>query len=541
MKRFFTFILLTFSYFIQVEATVYYFYVQLTDKNNTPYSFNNPLEYLSQKALDRRTFFNVSIDSLDLPVNPSYISQIKALNVNIHNQTKWLNGVTVEVTDSSVMSSVRNLSFVKFVQYTGKTDDSGQLVSKKKTIQIDSTLYGHAYNQINMLKGQILHENGFMGQGMQIAVIDGGFLDVNTNPGLDSVRLQNRLLGTKDFVNPQSNIYEENYHGANVLTFMAGNIPNQFLGTAPKASYWLLRSEAANSENLCEPDFWVSAVEFADSLGVDVTTTSLGYYTFDDSTMNYTYADMNGKTSRASIAATIAAEKGLLMMVAAGNEGNIAWHYIGAPADADKIIAVGAVSAEGDIASFSSFGPTSDGRIKPDLCAEGLYSSYVNIDGNINQGSGTSYATPILAGIATCFLQAAKEKNPNLSLDEIREMIIKTGSLYNAPTAQMGYGIPNFETAYYRLINSNSIIYQKNNLDDNIKVTVLSDKSIIVKIDEEIESSIIVNAYSISGQYIGNYTFNSNIFKIINLQKQNGIYILNLRYNNKSKHIKFIL
>ncbi|MGC3979131.1 MAG: S8 family serine peptidase [Paludibacteraceae bacterium] len=525
-------IALLFSVFIDIQATDYYFYVQFKDKNNTPYSLSNPSVYLSQRALERRTFFNVAIDSTDLPVNPNYISQISSLNIPIHCRTKWLNGVTVALSDSSLMSAVRLLSFVKFTQFTGKTNELGSLLPPKKTpTETNNTDYGSAASQINQLNGAILHNSGYRGQGIQIAVIDVGFQNVNINPGFDSLRNEGRLLGTKDFVNPQSNIFTEGSHGAHVLSTMAGNIPNIFVGTAPKASYWLLRSEADNTENLCEPDFWVSAIEFADSVGVDLSTTSLGYTEFNIPSMNYTYADMNGKVARASIAATLAVDKGIMVLNSAGNDGYYTWHYIGVPADADKIITVGSVTNTGIASTFSSFGPSFDGRIKPELCATGTNSALISPYGSATYGSGTSYACPILAGMTACFLQAAKEKKPTLSLSSIKDLLFQSGSLYNNPTTQMGYGIPDFQTALSKLIGLATV---KNQSDDAIAVYVNVNANkgrITVCINTEDVKAGQASLYSASGKLVNIKLFNNPDFSmdIRNLPK--GVYMLRLNFD----------
>jgi len=296
-----------------------------------------------------------------------------------------------------------------------------------------------------------LHNEGYRGKGIQIAVIDAGFMNVNINPAFDSLRIQGRLLGTKDFINPTSDIYSEDAHGAMVLSTMTGNLPGQFLGTAPDASFWLIRTEYAPTEYKVETDFWCSGIEFADSAGVDVATSSLGYSTFDDPRMNFTYADMNGKVSRASRAANMAGKKGIIVTVAAGNEGSAAWHYISSPSDADGIITVGAITSVGLSSSFSSFGPSSDGRVKPEVCATGTASALVSTAGTPGYGNGTSFATPIMAGMMACLLQRYKSLDSTVDVATLLNSVFKSGSLYASPTAQMGYGIPDFMKAEQNL------------------------------------------------------------------------------------------
>lgn len=525
---------------LQTKAVGYYFYVQFKDKNGTSYSLSNPSVYLSQRALDRRNFFNIAIDSTDLPVNESYVSQIQSLNLTIHSRTKWLNGITVSTSDSALITPVNNLNFVKSVTFTGKTNTSGFLVSKPKFAKenVSTTNYGSAATQINQLNGAILHDNGFRGQGMIIAVIDAGFYNANINVGFDSLRNEGRLLGVKNFVNSSISVYTENSHGANVLSTMAGNIPNTFVGTAPKASYWLLQSEANNTETLIEPDLWVSAIEYADSVGADISTTSLGYTTFDNPATNYTYSDMNGITSRASIAATLAANKGIMVLNSAGNDATKPWHYIGAPADADKIITVGAVTSAGIPSSFSSFGPTSDGRLKPELSAMGSNSALIGTSGTVVYGSGTSYACPILAGMTTCFLQAAKEKKPSLSLAAIRDIMYRSANLYSSPTYQMGYGIPNFVTAYNELVSLATA-----NMDiDNVKIKINRNQNkIYIEIGEIIDSQCVAKIHNVAGNIIQKKSFDINNFDIDIQSLQSGIYILSLDFNGRKVNKKIIV
>jgi len=436
--------------------TSYYFYVQFSNKNNSSYSLSNPTEFLSARSIARREAFGLTCDSTDLPVNPSYLQQIRELGIQVHNMSKWMNGATVLLTDSGLMSRVRMLPFVKFVEYTGKLDGA-VLAPNRKVIDNATFDYGIAATQINQLNGTALHNKGYRGKGIQIGVIDAGFTNVNTNSCFDSLRLQGRLLGTKDIVNPNSNIFAEDTHGAMVLATMTGNLPGQYLGTAPDASFWLIRTEYAATEYKVETDFWASGIEFADSVGVDLVNSSLGYYTFDDSIMNFTYADMNGKVSRASRAAAMASRKGMLVVVSAGNEGNKNWHYIGSPADADGIVTVGAVTSTGTPSTFSSFGPSSDGRVKPDVCAMGTASAIVDVSGTPGYGNGTSFASPIMAGMMACLLQRYRVLGTGLDITTLRNAVLESAGLFQHPTSQMGYGIPDFAKAEQNLLTFDSL------------------------------------------------------------------------------------
>jgi subtilisin family serine protease len=311
-----------------------------------------------------------------------------------------------------------------------------------------------------------MHELGFRGQGIVIAVIDAGFENVNTNPVFDSLRNEGRLLGTRDYVQGNTSVNEDYLHGANCLSLIAGNTPGQLIGTAPKAGYWLIRSEDAATEKIIEENNWVVAAEFADSVGADITTTSLGYTTFDNPSQNHVYADLNGRTAVASIAATMAARKGIFVLNAAGNEGGGAWNYIGVPADADSICAVGAVNGSGVHANFSSVGPTSDGRIKPDLSSMGQGSYVCNANGFFSSGNGTSYATPILAGAVACLWQA----HPNRTNMAILHALKVTASQATNPDNIYGWGIPNICDAHNYLNLHNDVGQQESDINSSVVI-----------------------------------------------------------------------
>ena len=544
MKRFFTYalfvgILISFSAKISAQ-TNYYFYVQLKNKNNSPYTLSNPSAYLSQRAIARRITFTIPTDSTDLPVNHTYIQQIENLGVHVHCASKWMNGLTVKLTDTTKISQVRALPFVKFVQYTGLLVGA-PLAPMHKAPEKDLALnYGIAAGQINQLNGTYLHNEGFKGKGIHIAVIDAGFTNVNVNPAFDSLRLQGRLLGTKDVINPTSNIYAEDSHGAMVLSTMTGNMPGQYLGTAPEASYWLIRTEYSPTEYKVETDFWCSGIEFADSVGADIATSSLGYSTFDDSKMDFSYADMNGKVSRASRAATIAGKKGMLVLVAAGNEGNATWHYISSPSDADGIITVGAVTSTGLPSSFSSFGPSSDSRVKPEICATGTASALVGTGGTTTYGNGTSFATPIMAGMMACLLQRYKAFDPNPIIQVLLNSVFASGSLFNNPTAQMGYGIPDFKKSELNLplwdsvkqLQESSFILSENNSAQSFNIRFK---------DGNIPKEASVRIYSVVGRLIVNQSVSTS-FTVVNTSAFTpGIYAVCVTANGKTETKKIVI
>jgi serine protease AprX len=537
--RLFTFLLLTFIPASFTSATTgYFFYVQFANKNNTPYSLSNPSAYLSQRAIDRRQTLGISIDSTDLPVNPSYISQIENLGIHVHCTSKWMNGVTVLLGDTTKMSLIRALPFITKVQYTGMRA-AALPVSKKMKAETTTFNYGTAATQINQVNGAYLHNSGYTGKNIVVGVLDAGFNNANVNPAFDSLRLQGRLLGTKDFAEPGSNVYTLDSHGAFVLSIMTGNLPGQFLGVAPHASFWLIRTEYAPTEYLVETDFWTSGIEFADSVGVDVVNSSLGYTEFDDPSMNFTYADMNGKVSRASRAANIASKKGIIVCNSAGNDGNKAWHYIGSPADADGILAVGATTSTGEPSYFTSYGPSSDNRIKPDVSAMGASTAFVNTNGVPLTGNGTSFSSPVMAGMIACLLQGYKEQNMPHSVEDIRTAVIHSANLFNNPTALLGYGIPDFEYALrfplfdsLKKVNSSNLGITYNASDKTIHVFMLNRQDV---------NGQTARLYSVTGCLVAEKEITEAITVLPANNLATGIYLVCISVNGKNETRKIIV
>jgi hypothetical protein len=444
------------------------YWIRFTDKNNSPYSIDYPEQFLSQKAIDRRNNQGILINSNDLPVNPAYIQAVANLGATVLNVSKWMNSVTIYTASQTVVDAISQLPFVLSV---GKSEfEPKNLTSESKKPFFDSETYGEiekvdnvksllegksydygqAYNQISMLNGIALHDLGYNATGMTIAVLDAGFKNANTISAFSYLWSNNRILGYKDFVEPAApNIFNSHTHGTHVLSTMGANLPGQMIGTAPEAFYWLLRCEDGGSEYLIEELNWVSAAEFADSVGVDVINSSLGYTTFDDPSQNHTYQDMNGNTTPVAKGADMVVSKGMIVVNSAGNEGSSSWYYIGSPADGDSVFSIGAVDASGNYVSFSSHGPTSDGQMKPDVVAQGSGTTIISANtGNVITGSGTSFSSPVTAGMVTCLWQA----HPNRRNTEILQAIRQSGSLAVNPNNEMGYGIPNYMTAHNLLL-----------------------------------------------------------------------------------------
>lgn len=443
------------------------YWVKFKDKNNSPYSIGIPSAYLSARSIARRVNQGIAVNYSDLPVNQTYINQVNGTGAQVFQRSKWINAAIVIVNNASQLSAINSLTCVlssapvgKYVKTKSEEEltETASVASVKKQTQTTAYNYGPSFTQANQIGADCMHDIGYRGQGMVIAVIDAGYENADINAVFDSLRTEGRILGTRDYVAGNTSVYEDYLHGANCLSLMAGNTPGQLIGTAPKASYWLLRSEDAATEKIIEENNWVVAAEFADSVGADITTTSLGYTTFDLASQNHVYADLNGRTAVASIAATMASRKGMFVLNAAGNEGGGAWNYIGVPADADSICTVGAVNGSGVHANFSSVGPTADGRIKPDLSSMGQGSYVCNSNGLFSNGNGTSYATPILAGAVACLWQAHPNRNNMAILHALRV----TASQSNNPDNIYGWGIPNM-CAAHNYLNLYDGIEEKNN------------------------------------------------------------------------------
>ena len=422
--------------------------ISLKDNAATDYSLQKPEMYLSKKSIERRKRQGLEIDSTDLPVCKKYVDAIRKKGVHVLVTGKWDNFVTVSCNDSMLIAEIAGLPFVRSTErvwrgVAKRASERDSLINKP--LRTDS-LYGPAITQIKMSHADRLHEAGFKGQGMTIAVIDAGFHNVDKIEAMKNIN----ILGTRDFVNPEADIYAESSHGMSVLSCMAMNQPNVMIGTAPEASYWLLRSEDEYSENLVEQDYWAAAIEFADSVGVDLVNTSLGYYSFDDPAKNYRYRDLNGHYALMSREAAKAADKGIVVVCSAGNSGSGSWKKITPPGDAENVITVGAVNKYGVLAPFSSVGNTADGRVKPDVVAVGLGSDVMGTDGNLRHANGTSFSSPIMCGMVACLWQAC----PELTAKEIIELVRRSGDRAVFPDNIYGYGIPDLWKAYQSTVNT---------------------------------------------------------------------------------------
>ena len=446
-KSYYLFLLFTsFLSFSQEDAWVYF-----TDKPDETYYMNNPLEMLSQRALDRRTNQNISLDERDIPVSENYINQVTASSgITVMAKSKWLNALHIRGTQTTIQA-VTALSFVDHITFANHSlnpsnkNEASQLANRNqdKFEVLANFNYGGSNNQIQMLNGHLLHQQDYTGQGKMVAIFDAGFPGVNTASPFQRLRDNNLILGGYNFPDRNTNIYTRNSHGTNVLSTMGGFADGQLVGTAPDAQYYLFITEDINSENPVEESYWVEALEMADSLGVDVINSSLGYTDYDNSSYSYAYSQRNGQIGFASRGASIAESKGIVCVVSAGNSGATAEKHISIPADADHILTIGAVTSTEAYASFSSIGPSFDGRVKPDVCAKGQSATISNTAGTITTASGTSFSSPILAGMVASLWSAL----PNKTAAEIIQLVKVSADQYSNPDIYKGYGVPDFQLA----------------------------------------------------------------------------------------------
>lgn len=422
----------------------YMFRLQLKDKGKTSYSADSPEQFLSKRAIDRRNKQNIGINETDMPISSEYIKTIEDLGCRVIARSKWLSTISIYCNDSLLVDKLKGLDFISYTTFVWKGDTistaSKEITRSKRSATKSTNEYGYSNDQIKTVNGQFLHTEGYKGKGFEIAVIDAGYRNLNELLLLDNISIK----GVKDFVFKGEDVFKSSDHGLKVLSVLATNRPGIFIGSAPEAKYWLLRSEDNRSEFPVEEDYFVAAAEYADSVGVDIINASLGYHTYQIPAQSYTHEQLDGKTAYITRAAEIAASKGILVEVSAGNEGSNSWKKIAFPADAASVLTVGAIAKDSTIAYFSSAGLTADGRIKPDVVALGLNTSVIAASGEVEPAQGTSFSGPIISGLAACLWQSV----PDLTNLELVDIIRKSGDRYNKPDAKYGYGIPNMKTAY---------------------------------------------------------------------------------------------
>lgn len=525
--------------FSQEVAWVYF-----KDKENVEAALKNPITILSQRALDRKAKHGVKIDERDVPVNEKYIANVKKQSgIKVRAKSKWMNCVTVTGSKSSIQA-IKKLDFVKEIEFADRSLNVKQKVNLKRDkfaienveLAPENSLvtdfeYGKASSQVKMMKVEKLHQKGFTGEGMIIAVIDDGYDRVNSTSGFKRIRDAGKILGTYDFVLRTEKVYSKGGHGTMVLSDIAGYLNGNFAGTAPDASFYLFRTEDDRGETPAEEAYWVEASERADSLGVDVTNSSLGYYDFDNKSHNYAKSDMDGKTTFAARGANIATEKGLLSIVAAANEGQKEWRIVATPGDAVGAFTVGAVDGRRQVAGFSSRGSKYQSTQKPDGMAQGA-GIYV-IKGGASRPStsqGTSFASPIMCGAMTSLWQSA----PHLTNKQIMQIVRESSDRYNNPNYDYGYGIPDFSKA---LTLSNDEFAQQ---QMQIKLFPNPTTSKITFAFGDSMSGATAEIFNVLGKKVKAFTIsrNNQTFDVSDIA--NGVYLVKVEVDNTSKTMKLI-
>lgn len=429
------------------KCQMYRLYLKDKDLDHTPFSVNRPSEFLSQRSIDRRKRQGIPVDLTDLPVAPAYEKRVAEAGIEIVGKSKWNNTLLIRIHKDKELRKLEGLEFITKRKKVFQTPDS---VSQSMRSNVRNGLnewsqgdgfYGAADAQLKSLNGKRLHESGYCGKGMMIAVFDGGFMNADKIPALHKIK----LAGVKDFVVPESkNVFGEMEHGTMVLSTMAANAPDFYVGVAPEAQYLLIRCEDERTESLAEEDYWASAAEYADSCGVDVINSSLGYHGFDDSSMDHHYYEQDGNTALISRTASMCADKGIVCVNSAGNDGMGSWKKINFPADAKDILTVGSINEHGMNAAFSAVGPTADGRIKPDVMAFGSPTCVITGRGSIINDNGTSFSSPLVAGMVACLWQAL----PGKTAKQIIKLVKLAGDNQQHPDNVFGYGVPDFWKAY---------------------------------------------------------------------------------------------
>lgn len=436
------------------------YFVTFADKAGTPYTTDQPQAFLSQRALLRRARHGAAVTEQDLPLTPDYLDRVTATGANLWLRSKWLNGVVVAAAGPQVerlreLPFVRGVELVAPLQYDRPTPgivipELVRAEPRADPVPVDPRFYGYGWTNLQQMNGDSLHQWGFRGKGVLVAVFDGGFPNVNYKEFLGYTEAA-AVPGNYDVVEQDGTALDGSTHGATVLSTMAANHPFFFIGTAPEATYVLFKTENSQGEHRLEELNYAVALELADSIGVDVVNSSLGYTTFSFKNMDYTFKDLDGKTSPASRGITTAFQRGMIVVTSAGNSGADKWKHIGIPADPPEAFAIGALNKDGSKAYFSSIGPTADGRTKPDVSALGVDVAAITASGRgLTSANGTSLASPLVAGLVACLRQAV----PDATNQELLAAIRATADQAATPDNERGYGRPDFAAAFRLLMDA---------------------------------------------------------------------------------------
>lgn len=516
------------------EAQTNQYFVFFKDKAGTPFSITQPSAFLSDRCIGRRQKQNIAITEEDLPVNASYVNQVKSSGGITFFTSRWWNGVLVEA-DAAALSSINSLPFVSgaVLVAPGKKMTGGRVSNKR---QKKNTTADELVNQIQLQQIGLdeMHSMGYRGEGIWIAIFDSGFQGVNVSSPFSHLFSENRIRQTFNFVSNTQGVYQADDHGTEVLSVMAAHTDEVYTGGTYKAEYVLYLTEDVRSEYRVEEYNWTFAAERADSAGVDVINTSLGYYDFDDTSMNYAKSDLDGKKAVITRAARKAIEKGIIVVSSAGNEGGNSWKLVTPPADAEGILAVGSVNSLRSLSSFSSQGPTTDNRIKPDVVAMGSGTSVIKSSGAIGNISGTSVASPLVASLAAGVLQAF----PSLSAKQVYEAIINSADQAATPDNFMGYGLPHFRAI------KNYIESEQSKEAISIYPNPVTGNSIQIKLRSFTEAPLHITIFDSQGKQTEEYSHQINWLNnplTYDLSKlQAGLYLIRVATGDQVTTLKFV-
>ena len=517
----------------------YRVWIYFTDKDGS-----EPVT-VSPKAIERRNKNDISTNHLwyDLQVSPIYKNVIASLGLTIKNESRWLNAISV-ICSKADLDRISELPFVDKIEPVLMQKKS--LIQNSDIVELSRTLdYGGSQVQMEQINCIAAHDLGYFGQGIRILYLDTGF-ELN-HEVFDSLN----VVAQYDFINNDENTANENdqeiedgqdHHGTLCLSVLAGYEPGYLIGPAFKSEYLLAKTEIVADEIEQEEDNYVAGLEWGEQNGADIACSSLGYLDW------YTYENLDGNTAVTTIGVDIAASLGVLTVTSAGNEGNDDWYYIITPADADSVLSVGAVNSSGDIAYFSSHGPTYDGRIKPEVCAMGLYTYCIspNTTSEYSSASGTSLSAPLAAGAAAVVLSA----NLNLSAMELREALMMTASMADSPNNDYGWGIVNTLAAInYEFMGTEKDQTEFIPIEYHVLKTYPNpfNPSLIIQVSAPPGVVLNVDVFSYDGRFIANLYSGKQFTTVQTLNWKpgnipSGIYFIRSSVNGKEqfKKVTFI-
>lgn len=509
-------------YSLCYTQTEYHFVVKFNRKS-TSHSIYSPEEFLSEKTIQRRQDYNKEIDSLDLPLENSFIDSLKTLNVLIESKSRWNNSVVFSTKDPSLKETIKGWGFIHSIESIGY-----KTTNKTSTNKFD---YGLTEYQNNLLNIIYAHNSGFTGNNIEISIIDAGYTNMNTISIFDSLFNSKRLLSSYNFVTNGPVNFKTHSHGTMVSSPLLGNKPGSYIGAAPNANYHLLISEDLSQENMIEEYHLIEAIEYSDSAGADIINISLGYFSFDSPQYSHSKNEFTGDSTVLNQICNRAWAMGNFIVSSAGNEGASNWGVLTSPSNADSVFCIGGIDLALEAANFTSRGnPTVNNNQKPNVVAIGKDAYVVQIDGQVVKSNGTSFASPQITGFVACLMEAF----PDLKNWQIRKAIEISSHQYNNPDSIIGYGYPNFEKAFLYLNSKKS----ENDEEEVILYPNPSDGFIALSSKEKIMSIMIDD---MNGKKVYQKEINSE-FDIINLNHLNiGEYFIKVYLNDNINTLKLIL